>query len=238
MNFPLTLKTGLRRVLPASAYEAIREMNRRRRIRPVRSFFDLGTVYAGHYQVTYRGVKAVRCPFDYVLYQMVINEVKPDLIIEIGTHMGGGSLYLADLLATFGNGVVHTIDILELVESPLVLDHPRIRRFTGGWEGYDLELAKPYSRVLVIEDGAHTYEHSLGAIRKFHPLVSAGSYLIVEDGIVDDLGMKEQFHGGPVRAIEEFLDTNQDFLVDRKWCDFFGRNATFNVDGYLKRKDA
>jgi cephalosporin hydroxylase len=169
---------------------------------------------------------------------MVINEVKPDLIIEIGTHQGGGSLYLADLLAMIGDGVVHTIDICNMVESPLVLDNPRIKRFVEGWEKYDLAAAQVCSRVLVIEDGAHTYEQSLGAIRRFHPLVSPGSYLIVEDGIVDYLGMKKDFNGGPVRAIEEFLGTNPQFSVDRTWCDFFGPNATFNVEGYLKRRAA
>jgi cephalosporin hydroxylase len=59
--------------------------------------------------------------------------------------------------------------------------------------------------------------------------------LIVEDGIIGELGMKNEFHGGPLKAIDEFLRTNQDFEVDRHWCDFFGRNVTFNVNGYLKR---
>ena len=41
----------------------------------------------GHFGYTYRGVNCVKCPFDYALYQMLITEVKPDLIIEIGTHV-------------------------------------------------------------------------------------------------------------------------------------------------------
>jgi cephalosporin hydroxylase len=42
-------------------------------------------------------LKLTRRPFDYVIYQMIINEVKPDLIIEIGSNIGG-ALYIADLL--------------------------------------------------------------------------------------------------------------------------------------------
>ena len=62
--------------------------------------FNLNTICDGHHKVTYRGVKAIRCPFDYVLYQMVISKVKPDLIIEVGTNAGGGSLYLRKLKIT------------------------------------------------------------------------------------------------------------------------------------------
>jgi cephalosporin hydroxylase len=59
--------------------------------------------------------------------------------------------------------------------------------------------------------------------------------LIVEDGIVSELGVAHSFNGGPLRAIREFLKSTSDFVVDRHWCDFYGRNATWNVNGYLKR---
>ena len=60
--------------------------------------FNTKSICDGHHNVTYRGVKYIRCPFDYLIYQMVINEVKPDLIIEVGTNNGGGALYMADIM--------------------------------------------------------------------------------------------------------------------------------------------
>ena len=48
---------------------------------------------------------------------MIICEVKPDLVIEIGTNIGGGALYIADLLDSLGKGIVHTIDIVAQVTS-------------------------------------------------------------------------------------------------------------------------
>lgn len=89
--------------------------------------------------------------------------------------------------------------------------------------------------MLIIEDSLHTYENTLKAMHKFAPLVTLGSYLIVEDGIVDELGMRKEFRGGPLKAISEFLRINRDFEIDRHWCDFFGKNVTFNVNGYLKK---
>lgn len=188
----------------------------------------------GHHQVSYRGVKAIRCPFDYVIYQMIISEVKPDLIIEIGTRIGGGAYYMADLLDSIGKGVIHTIDIVDEVDLK-VKEHKRIQFFTDGWANYDLELAKGYDKILVIEDASHMYKDTIGVLNKFHSIVSKDSYLIVEDGIINELGLEKKYDGGPLRAICEFLPKHPEFIVDRKWCDMFGKNATFNVNGYLKK---
>ena len=198
-----------------------------------RVFFDVSTIYEGHHKTTYKGIAALKCPFDYVLYQMLIWNLKPDLIIEVGTNKGGGTLYLADLLDQVGSGLVHTIDISNQVTTDLLDRHPRIKRFLQGWESY--ELPKGAGTVLLIEDSAHTYENTLGVLKKFAPMITESSYMIVEDGIVDELGMSAEYQGGPLRAIQEFLTGNEQFVIDRKWCDFYGRNATFNVNGYLRK---
>tara|TARA_R110002012_G_scaffold319389_2_gene539624 strand:+ start:8106 stop:8744 length:639 start_codon:yes stop_codon:yes gene_type:complete len=193
------------------------------------------TINKGHHQVTYRGVKAIRCPFDYVMYQMILSEVQPDLIIEIGTRKGGGAYYMADLLDSIGKGIVHTIDIEDDVE-PVVKKHERIKFFTEGWAGYDIELTKGFEKILIIEDASHMYEDTIGVLNKFHAVVSKDSYLIVEDGIINELGLKKEYNGGPLRAIREFMPKHPEYMVDRKWCDMFGMNGTFNVNGYLKKK--
>ena len=196
--------------------------------------FDIHSICDGHHKVSYRGIKAIRSPFDYVLYQMILFDQKPDLVIEIGTNHGGGALYLADLMDLIGHGEIHTIDIEDRCHE-MVKQHSRITTFLGGWQDYDTSLAEKYSNVLIIEDGAHTYEDTLAILKKFAYLVKKGSYFIVEDGIVNELGISKEYNGGPLRAINEFMSSNNHFEIDRKWCDFFGKNATFNVDGYLKR---
>lgn len=224
----------IKKALPVSAYRFLKKVYYLFNDSNALTDFNIRSIHDGHQNITYRDVKAIRCPFDYVIYQMIVSEVQPDLIIEIGTHRGGGALYLADLLNNLGKGVIHTIDVEQISDEKL-LSHPRIKLFTNGWENYDLKEADGFEKILVIEDGAHTYECSNGAIKKFAPLVTIGSYLIVEDGIVSELGLAEKLNGGPLKAIYEFLKNNEQFVIDRKWCDFFGKNATFNVDGYLKR---
>lgn len=188
----------------------------------------------GHHKITYKGIKAIKCPFDYVIYQMIICEVKPDLVIEIGTNIGGGALYIADLLDCNGKGVLHTIDIIDQVD-PNAKEHKRIKFFTEGWENYDLELTKGFEKILIIEDASHLYKDTLAILNKFHSIVSKNSYFIIEDGIINELGLEKEYLGGPLKAIREFLPNHQEYLVDRKWCDMFGKNATFNVNGYLKK---
>lgn len=193
------------------------------------------SIYEGHHQVTYKGIKAIRCPFDYVIYQMIINEVKPDLVIEVGTNIGGGALYIADLLDMNGKGILHTIDIVDIVD-PRVKEHKRIKFFTKGWEDYNLEQAQGFEKILIIEDASHYYQDTIGILNKFCGLVTLDSYFIVEDGIINELGFEKEYKGGPLKALCEFLPNHPEFIVDRKWCDMFGKNATFNVNGYLKRR--
>lgn len=201
--------------------------------------FGLKPIEIGTQKTYYKNIKTARCPFDYVMYQMIIFELQPDLIIEIGTSEGGSCIYYADLLDIIGKGKIHTIDITDNRVNPQDenANHVRVQFFTDGYENYDLKNAEGYETILIIDDGSHTYEDVLASLKKFNSLVSVGSYFIVEDGIIDHLGVEvsKWFNGGPNRAIKEFLINNDSFIIDRKWCDFFGKNATFNTNGYLKK---
>lgn len=200
-------------------------------------YYRLRPIMLGHHQYTYRGVIARKSPFDLALYQVLVQEVRPDLVIEVGTNHGGGALYLADLLDHLGDGVVHTIDIQDHGVPALVAEHPRIVRFLTGWSEYPLDAASGFDRVIVIDDGSHEFADVLGALRRLSVLVTAGSYFVVEDGMLAQMGWARKYDGGPLRAIREFLLENTSFEVDRRFCDFYGHNATFSPDGFLKRND-
>lgn len=200
----------------------------------IRSRYSVKEIATGHHQVTYRGVPCIKCPFDYVMYQMILQELQPDLLIEIGTNYGGSALYMADIMDKIGNGQLHTIDIDDR-SYPLTKQHSRIQFFHTGWEDYDINLVKGYKKIMVIDDASHEYKNTLAAIEKFCSLVSVGSYLIVEDGIIDALGQTKLYKGGPVKAIKEFLPMHPEFEIDYRWINMFGENATFNTLGYLRR---
>jgi len=89
--------------------------------------------------------------------------------------------------------------------------------------------------ILVVEDGPHTYEGSLAALNFFDDYLSSGDYIVIEDGILRDLGYRA-FKNGPNRAIRDFLRKNgHRYRINRDYCDFFGYNVTWNTSGYLQR---
>ena len=95
------------------------------------------------------------------------------------------------------------------------------------------ELPRPW---LVVEDSAHTFAACLAALRFFASHMQPGELLVIEDGILTDLGLSEDYDGGPNRAVAEFCaGAPAVFAVDRDYCDMFGRNATYNPNGYLRR---
>ena len=81
-----------------------------------------------HHRTTWMGTPCLKCPMDLWAYQEILAEVRPDLVVETGTHLGGSALFLAHMLDLLGKGELVTVDILERPDRPR---HPRIRYVTG-----------------------------------------------------------------------------------------------------------
>lgn len=183
----------------------------------------------------YFGVKTLKNPFDFWVYQEIIHEMQPDVIVEIGNYWGGSTLALAHQLDLHGHGRVMGIDIDHSNVHDSVRRHPRIRLFEGdAVECFDEVAAEigPAERVLVIEDSSHTLENTLAVMRTYSALTKPGDYLIVEDGICHH-GLDEGPSPGPYEAITAFLQENSRFEIDRQKESFL---ITWNPRGSLRRK--
>jgi cephalosporin hydroxylase len=186
-----------------------------------------------HHRTTWMGVPCLKCPMDLWAYQEILAEVRPDLVVETGTHLGGSALFLAHMLDLLGAGEVVTIDVLGRPGRPV---HPRIRYVTGssadGALVDGLLRARPPEKRLVILDSDHSKAHVGRELALFAPFVSVGSYLIVEDSNVNGHPVLPDFGPGPSEAVEEFLATRGEFVADVSREKFL---MTFNPGGYLKR---
>jgi len=191
-------------------------------------------------RATYKGLPCLKNPFDFALYTRLIQSVRPRTIIELGSHQGGSALWLADLLSSLDiDGQVYSIDVRP-VET---LQDPRIHFLRG--DVLDLASTLPVRLLLtlprpllVIEDSAHLYETTLAVLRFFDPYLLPGEYLLVEDGIVNDMAALGYAHydDGPNRAIFDFLaETRGRYLIDTEYCDFYGYNITYNTNGYIRK---
>ena len=187
-------------------------------------------------RVTWMGVRTLKNPLDCWIYQEILHEVRPDVVVEIGSLAGGSTLFLAHMLDAIGGGSVLSIDV---DRSSFVAVHPRIHCLTGDSADPSIvaqaEAFCGRRRVLVIHDGDHTREHVVQDLEAYARLVSVGSYLIVEDSIVD-LFESGQGPGtswaGPLPAIDEFLRRNPGFEIDRERERYL---LTYNPHGFLRR---
>ncbi len=202
------------------------------------------------YNFTWLGRPVIQYPQDMIAIQEIIWKVKPDLIIETGVAHGGSLIFSASLLELIGgDGTALGIDIeIRKHNREAIESHPMYKRIQL-IEGSSIDAtvaarvrsaANGKERVLVILDSNHSHEHVMNEIKLYAPLVTKDSYLIVLDTLVESLTdeyvMKERPWGignSPFTAVQEFLTTTSDFVVDKSVDAKLG--ITVAESGYLKR---
>lgn len=178
------------------------------------------------------GVRALKCPLDLWLYQEIIVEKRPDLILETGTFEGGSALFMAGVCELLGHGRVITIDASE---RRCGLSHPRIECLSGDSADPGIlerirDALQPDEKVMAVLDSDHRREHVFTEMELFAQLVTEGQYLVVEDTNINGHPVAEHHGPGPKEAVEAFLRTHDEFVADVSREKFF---LTFNPGGYL-----
>jgi cephalosporin hydroxylase len=168
------------------------------------------------------------------VYQEIIHDLQPDLIVETGTAYGGSALYMASVCDAVGHGQIVTID-LPGGGWPDRPEHPRISYLTGSSTDPQMVAevaARGSGTVMVVLDSDHSAAHVLDEIRAYAPMVTSGSYLVVEDTIVNGNPVLDSFGPGPMEAVTKFLEESSEFVVDRSREKLL---MTFNPSGWLRR---
>ena len=181
------------------------------------------------------GTPIEKCPFDLWAMQEILNETRPDVLIEMGTFKGGSAKYFASLFDLMGHGRVITVDIERYPNLP---QHPRITYLLGSSTSDAVvsqikQLIQPGERVMAVLDSDHRQAHVLQELRIYGRMVSRGQYLVVEDTNLN--GHPVEPRGGdpgPWGAVHEFLKSNHDYIQDRSREKF---KVTFYPGGWLKR---
>ena len=181
------------------------------------------------------GVPTQKCPLDLWIYQELLHEQRPDLIVETGTAHGGSALYMACVCDQLGRGEVVTVDIYPIEGRPR---HDRVTYVTGSSTAPEVtaeveRLAEGRDRVLVILDSDHARDHVLEELRIYGGLVSPGSYLVVEDTNVNGHPVFREHGPGPMEALDVFLAETDEFEIDAAREKFF---LTFNPRGFLRKR--
>jgi cephalosporin hydroxylase len=184
-------------------------------------------------QTYWLGAQALKNPLDLWIYQEIVVETRPELIVETGTYRGGSALYLASICDLIGVGEVVSIDI-----EPERDDYPKHPRITylAGRGSTDADVVDDVRRraadrpTLVILDSDHSQAYVEAELEAYAPLVPIGCYVIVEDSNIGRV--RKDLMPGPLEAIHSFLRRTDGFEIDREREKFL---ITFNPSGYLRR---
>ena len=183
-------------------------------------YYDLGEQGRTWLDTRWLGVPVAKIPFDLWVYQEILFETKPDLIIECGTAKGGSAYYFACLMDMLGKGQIVTIDVMPFADRP---NHPRIKYLAGS----------SVSEKIVEEVKKHVVSsQSVMVILDYSKFVTKGTYLVVEDSNVNGHPVWPTHGPGPMEAVKKFLEETNQFQVDKSREKFL---VSFNPNGYLKR---
>ena len=113
-------------------------------------------------EATWLGAQALKNPLDLWVYQEIMVETRPELVVETGTYRGGSAFFLASICDLLGAGEVVSIDV-----EPVRDDYPAHPRITylGGRSSTDPDVVAEVraraegKRVLVILDSDHSQAH-------------------------------------------------------------------------------
>ena len=205
------------------------------------------------YNFSWLGRPIIQYPQDMVAMQELIWEVKPDLIIETGIAHGGSLIFYASILeliatCTGHEGKVLGIDIdIRPHNRKAIEEHPMFKRISmiqGSSIAPDIvaqvvEKAKVHKRIMVCLDSNHTHNHALAELEAYAPLTSVGSYCVVFDTLIEDMGegaYPERSWGvgnNPKTAVWHYLKTHTEFEINKR----IDNKLLISVapDGYLKR---
>jgi cephalosporin hydroxylase len=172
---------------------------------------------------TWKGLRAYKSAFDLAIYQMLISELRPATILEIGSGDGGSAAWLADMASLLAPGA----SVFSFDKRPVSLSHPGVRYLVA--DAYDppslfrdlnpADLPHPW---LVVED-AHQNIPALLVHIDAH--MKGGDYIVVEDN-----------SGTKIPEVKLFLNSvKSTYFVDTKYVDFFSYNMTSAANSILMR---
>lgn len=187
---------------------------------------------------SWMGQLMMQWPQDIIAYQELLWKLKPQLVIETGTGGGGCTFFFASVLDQMVRmGVLqedYEIVSIDYQENEVSIVHPRVTFLKGDSESSEIIEAvrqrwNSDKTTVVFLDSAHDQAHVLKEMESYGPLVSIGSYMVVEDTWLSYSGGDTQ---GPLAAVRYWVQTHDGWEMDRwfeRWL------CSQHPCGWLKR---
>jgi cephalosporin hydroxylase len=203
---------------------------------------------------TYAGIPMLKFPEDLRAYEHILWSEKVDVVLELGAQHGGSALWFRDRLRVLeAYGQIRRARVVT-VDLDISQAQAHLSRVAPGYED-DIVLIQgdlldralvervsscvpPGASCLVVDDSAHTYETTLGALRGFAGLVKPGGFFVVEDGCVDieEMRIHPDWPRGVLPAIREWLSTPEgSSFHERRDLELYGLSC--HPGGFLQRRE-
>ena len=175
-----------------------------------------------HSLIRWKNYDLYKTTNDLVLYWMILDEIKPQIIVELGSGCGGSAVWMADISKALGfhthifsydinkpNFIYPGVSFVEFDINKLNINDgfPELHSYKG-------------NSKLFIED-AHV--NTLAVLSSINQLVEKGDYLIIEDSF------------NKQKDIAHFCKLqSKKYMVDQFYLDFFGLNMTCSIDSIFR----
>ena len=175
-----------------------------------------------HSLIKWKEKSIYKTAYDLIIYSMILQEVKPDVIVELGSGSGGSAIWLADTAAALGLDThVYSFDINKPIAS-----HKKVTFIEYDLNEIGNESKFPCwesfkGKKIIIEDAHVNLENIL---HLFDNILKKDDYLIIEDSMIDKKTI-----------ISNFMNKKESkYKLDQFFLDFFGTNITCCMNSIFK----
>jgi cephalosporin hydroxylase len=163
----------------------------------------------------WRSIPCFKTVYDLAIYAMLLDELRPATIIELGSGAGGSALLFADLCTSIGlNTQIMSVDqeaVQEFSDARIAFIQSDCASWLEAMARSNTELARP---CLVVED---FHGELSGFVEHIDSILRAGDYLVIEDSNPKQNAIAQTIASLP-------------YAVDSKYTDFFGVNCTSAIN--------
>lgn len=187
--------------------------------------------YKYGYSFSWCGVPVIRLPDDIIVFQELVWDLEPKVIVEVGVARGGSVILSSSVLHLLGNGGrVFGLDIDIRTHNRAAIENHRLSENISLIEGDSTspevianlrnQLGNDLIDILVL-DSNHTHEHVYNELQSYAELIRVGGYIVLPDTVIEffpegyyssdrpwDVG------NNPMTALNKFLRENPNFEVD------------------------
>jgi cephalosporin hydroxylase len=170
----------------------------------------------------WKGKPLFKTVFDYAMLPMLLWELRPATVFEIGSGAGASAIWMADTMKGFGgNATIYSVDI-----NAIAARYEGVSFLAGDCKSpaslFERDLLRSAPRPWLVLEDAHVNVHDV--LAHMDGFLAQGDYLFVEDSRIK------------ARELAAFLgQREQRYQVDTRYTDFFGRNATCAANSIFVR---